>query len=179
MRPKPRDAEFEEFVRSNRSRLLGTATVLTAGDHHLAEDLVQGTLVRMYLAWGRATKRGGAAAYARRVLVNSFIDHRRRPSVSRETATAELPDHAGGPTTAADEPVDAELLAALSALPARMRAAVALRHVVDLSVEDTAELLGCSEGTVKSQTARGLAKLREVLPQRASVPPIPHEGDPS
>lgn len=176
MRPKPRDAEFEEFVRSNRSRLLGTATVLTAGDHHLAEDLVQGTLVRMYLAWGRATKRGGAAAYARRVLVNSFIDHRRRPSVSRETATAELPDRAGAP---AEEPVDAALLAALSALPPRMRAAVVLRHVLDLSVEDAAEVLGCSEGTVKSQTARGLAKLREVLPERAPVPPPPHEGDPS
>ncbi len=176
MRPKTRDAEFEEFVRRRRSHLLGTARVLTAGDHYLAEDLVQGTLVRMYLAWGRATRRGGADAYARRVLVNSFIDHRRRPSVSRETATADLPDRAGAP---AEEPIDAELLAALSALPPRMRAAVVLRHVSDLSVEDAAEVLGCSEGTVKSQTARGLAKLREVLPARASVPPTPHEGEPS
>lgn len=173
MRPTPRDAEFEEFVRRRRSHLLGTATVLTAGDRYLAEDLVQGTLVRLYLAWGRATKRGGVDAYARRVLVNSFIDHRRRPSVARELVTGELPDRAG-PT--AEEPIDAELLAALSALPARMRAAVVLRHVVDLSVEDAADALGCSEGNVKSQTARGLAKLREVLPDPSTVPPTPQQN---
>ncbi|GAA1528095.1 SigE family RNA polymerase sigma factor [Nocardioides humi] len=179
MRPKARDAEFEDFVRRRRSHLLGTAVVLTAGDHHLAEDLVQGVLVRLYLAWGRATRRGGVDAYARRALVKAFIDHRRRPSVSRETATAELPDRASATATAVGEPVDAELLAALRALPERMRAAVVLRHVADLSVEDAADALGCSPGTVKSQTARGLAKLREALPQAAPIPAAPHEGDPS
>jgi DNA-directed RNA polymerase specialized sigma24 family protein len=93
--------------------------------------------------------------------------------------TGELPDRAG---PSAEEPIDAELLAALSALPARMRAAVVLRHVVDLSVEDAADALGCSEGTVKSQTARGLAKLRDVLPDPStepSTPHTPHEGDAS
>ncbi|WP_408898309.1 SigE family RNA polymerase sigma factor [Nocardioides sp. R1-1] len=176
MRPKPRDAEFEQFVRSNRSRLLGTATVLTAGDHHLAEDLVQGVLVRLYLAWSRATRRGGVEAYARRALVNAFIDHRRRPSVARERVTDVVPEREAA---AADEAVDAELLAALGGLPERMRAAVVLRHVADLSVEDVADALGCSPGTVKSQTARGLAKLRELLPQAAPIPAAPYEGDPS
>lgn len=166
MRQRPRDAEFEEFVRRRRPALLGTATVLTAGDHFLAEDLVQGTLTRLYLAWGRVRTQGGEEAYARRILVNSFIDHRRRPFVARERVTAELPDRAAG---TADEDVDGDLLAALSALPPKMRAAVVLRHVSDLSIEDTADALGCSVGNVKSQTSRGLAKLRELLPQHAPV----------
>ncbi|MBM0124147.1 SigE family RNA polymerase sigma factor [Pimelobacter simplex] len=177
MRPKARDAEFEDFVRRRRSHLLGTAVVLTAGDHHLAEDLVQGVLVRLYLAWGRATRRGGVDAYARRALVNAFIDHRRRPSVARETVTDTVPDRAAA--VLGEEAVDAELLAALEALPERMRAAVVLRHVADLSVEDAADALGCSPGTVKSQTARGLAKLRELLPQAAPLAAAPYEGDPS
>jgi RNA polymerase sigma-70 factor (sigma-E family) len=181
MRPKARDAEFEDFVRRRRSHLLGTAVVLTAGDHHLAEDLVQGVLVRLYLAWGRATRRGGIDAYARRALVNAFIDHRRRPSVARETVTDTVPDRAAAtaPGTLGEEAVDAELLAALRALPERMRAAVVLRHVADLSVEDAADALGCSPGTVKSQTARGLAKLRELLPQAEPIPAAPYEGEPS
>ncbi|MBM7516308.1 SigE family RNA polymerase sigma factor [Nocardioides nitrophenolicus] len=182
MRPKARDAAFEEFVRRRRSHLLGTAVVLTAGDHHLAEDLVQGVLVRLYLAWGRASRRGGVDAYARRALVNALIDHRRRPSVARETVTDAVPDRAvvpTAPTVLATEAVDAELLAALKALPERMRAAVVLRHVADLSVEDVADALGCSPGTVKSQTARGLAKLRELLPQAESIPAAPYEGEPS
>ncbi|WP_418062186.1 SigE family RNA polymerase sigma factor [Pimelobacter simplex] len=175
MRPKNRDAEFEDFVRRRRSHLLGTALVLTAGDVHLAEDLVQGTLVRLYLAWGRASRRGAVDAYARRSLVNAFIDHRRRPAVTRETVTDTLPDRAG---VVVAEPVDGELMAALAALPDRMRAAVVLRHVADLSVEDAADALGCSVGTVKSQTARGLAKLRELLaPQPATLSGSLHEGD--
>ncbi|GAA4089815.1 SigE family RNA polymerase sigma factor [Nocardioides kongjuensis] len=181
MRPKARDAEFEDFVRRRRSHLLGTAVVLSAGDHHLAEDLVQGVLVRLYLAWGRATRRGGVDAYARRALVNAFIDHRRRPSVARETVTDTVPDRAAATEHGAlgEGAVDAELLAALRALPERMRAAVVLRHVADLSVEDAADALGCSPGTVKSQTARGLARLRELLPQAEPIPAAPYEGEPS
>jgi len=153
------DDEFESFVRRRRGHLVGTATVLTAGDAFLAEDLVQGTLVRLYLAWGRA-RSGNVEAYARRVLVNAFIDHRRRPFVRREHTVESLPDSA---QTAGAELDDTHLLGALAALPPRMRAAVVLRHVEDLSVEDAAAALGCSAGTVKSQTARGIAKLRDAL----------------
>jgi len=153
------DDEFEMFVRGRRSHLVGTATALTAGDTFLAEDLVQGTLVRLYLAWGRA-RSGNVEAYARRVLVNAFIDHRRRPFVRRERAVASLPDAAARRSADTD---DTHLLAALATLPPRMRAAVVLRHVEDLSVEDAATALGCSTGTVKSQTARGIAKLRDAL----------------
>lgn len=153
------EAEYEAFVREQRSRLLATAVHLT-GDAHLAEDLVQTTLVRLYLAWARA-RTLSTAAYARRILVNSFVDHRRRPWVRREHSAESLPDR--GQAAASERPDDG-LLAALADLPPRMRAAVVLRHVEDLSVEEVADALGCSRGTVKSQTSRGLEKLRTALP---------------
>lgn len=169
------DDEFEGFVRGRRGHLVRTATVLTAGDAYLAEDLVQGTLVRLYLAWGKA-RSGNLEAYARRVLVNAFIDHRRRPFVRRERAVESLPDIAASSDT---ELGDTRLIGALATLPARMRAAVVLRHVEDLSVEDVAEALGCSTGTVKSQTARGLAKLREALESQQQAHVTALQGDPS
>jgi RNA polymerase sigma-70 factor (sigma-E family) len=152
------EAEFEAFVRERRGELLATATLLAGGDAHLAEDLVQSSLVRLYLAWGRA-RTGNPRGYARRILVNATIDHVRRPWVRRENSTDEVPD------VAARSPgeVDEDLIAALRMLPPRMRAAVVLRHVQDLSVEDTADALNCSIGNVKSQTARGLDKLRQLL----------------
>lgn len=153
------EAEFEAFVREHRGRLVALATHLTS-DGHLAEDLVQQALVRLYLAWGRA-RSVSTGAYARRILLNTFIDHQRRPWVRREQSAEAPPDTPA--RLPADAP-DAELLSALAALPPRMRAAVVLRHVEDLSVEETADALGCSRGTVKSQTARGLDKLRTALP---------------
>jgi RNA polymerase sigma-70 factor (sigma-E family) len=156
---RDRDREFAEFVRAHRGDLVATARLLAAGDGHLAEDLVQTALVRVYLAWSRA-RAGNPIAYARRTLVNCTTDHHRRAFTRREQ-TGAVPDTAA-PTTTSDE-LDAELLAALGTLPPRMRAAVILRHVHDLSVDDTAHALGCSVGTVKSQTARGLDKLRDAL----------------
>lgn len=134
---------------------------------------MQATLVKIYLSWWRI--RGEPAAYARRALLNVYIDHSRKPCVRREKAAEALPDVVvpHGPTA-----LDPVLVDALSQLPQRMRAAVVLRHVQDLSVDETADLLGCSPGTVKSQTARGLDKLRAALeppPDLAFVvPSIPH-----
>lgn len=159
------DHEFEAFVRRHRSRLLATATALTAGDVFLAEDLVQGTIVRIYLAWGRA-RSGNVEGYARRVLVNAFVDHRRRPFVRRERAADVLPDL---PVIAGSNDTDTDLLDALAALPAGMRAAVVLRYMEDMSIEDTATTLRCSAGTVKSQSARGLAKLRAALTNQPTL----------
>ncbi|GAB3864941.1 SigE family RNA polymerase sigma factor [Nocardioides maradonensis] len=155
------EAEYEDFVRGHRAELLATARHLT-GDHHLAEDLVQTMLTKLYLAWPRArqTNTGG---YARRVLVNCFVDHRRRPWVRREQSAVTMPAHATSPAPDAGDAIDPELSGALLELPPRMRAAVVLRHVEDLSVEETARALGCSTGNVKSQTARGLDKLRDLL----------------
>lgn len=156
MRPT-QDVEFEDFVRRHRSQLLWTARLLAASDPHLAEDLVQTTLVKVYLAWGRA--RHNPAAYARRTLVNALIDHRRRPSSRHEQPAVSVPD------APVEDPVsvDPHLVQALADLPPRQRAAVVLRHVHDLSVEEVAKALGCSTGNVKSQTARGLDKLRTLL----------------
>jgi RNA polymerase sigma-70 factor (sigma-E family) len=153
------EAEFEHFVRSGRAGLTSTAYLLCAGDHHLAEDLVQTALVKTYLAWGRV-RTGHPGAFARRVLYHTFIDHTRRTCVVREQPTADLPERAA--LTEIDF-IDPALVAALTELPTGQRMAVVLRHVNDLSVEEAAATLGCSPGTVKSQTARGLDKLRTLL----------------
>lgn len=152
------DDEFEAFVRGNRAWLVRFAGTLTAGDAHLAEDLVQAALVRVYLA--KPSRTPDLHGYVRRAVVNGLIDHERRPFSRRERSTPELPERAAA--TSADR-VDPELIAALAALPTRMRAAVVLRHVEGLSVEETANALGCSTGNVKSQSARGLDKLRDLL----------------
>jgi RNA polymerase sigma-70 factor (sigma-E family) len=153
-----RDDEFEVFVRGNRASLVRFATTLTAGDAHLAEDLVQAALVRVYLA--RPSRARSLQGYVRRAVVNGLIDHERRPFFRRERPASELPERAAATSASG---VDPELVAALAALPARMRAAVVLRHVEGLSVEETASALRCSTGNVKSQTSRGLDKLRDLL----------------
>lgn len=176
-----RDGEFEDYVRRRRATLLRSATLLTSGDAHLAEDLVQATLIRLYLKWPRARKTS-LDAYARRALVNNFIDHHRRPSMRRERNVADVPDSAaassaeGHPGTVGDNIVDHQLLAALAALPPRMRAAVVLRYVEGFDIDETAHALGCSAGTVKSQTSRGLEKLRKLLETPAGTPRFPAEA---
>jgi RNA polymerase sigma-70 factor (sigma-E family) len=159
-----RDEEFRSYILEQRTALLRTATLLAAGDAHLAEDLVQTTLTRLYLSWPAfraATNRG---AYARRALVNAFIDEERRPWRRRERSHSELPDipQQVAPVSAQVSRAE-EVNAALEELPARMRAAVVLRFFHDLGVTETAELLACTPGTVKSQTARALEKLRARL----------------
>jgi len=160
-----RDAEFSAFVRTGRADLLRSAYLLTAGDAHLAEDLVQVALVRLYLAWPRVRADTGPGGYARRILVNAFLDERRRPFRRREHSTAEPPERPDpAPGADADPPAAGDAVrAALRELPPRMRAVVVLRHWLDLGVDETAALLGCSTGTVKSQNARGTARLRELL----------------
>ncbi|MGW6376160.1 RNA polymerase sigma factor [Rhodococcus sp. NPDC055112] len=167
-----RDTEFEGFVRQRRAALLRSAALLTNGDAHLAEDLVQVTLVRLYLKWSRVRKTN-VDAYARRVLVNNLIDHHRRPAVRRERCVDDVPDIAftshGHPLDVVDGCIDHQLLSALATLPPRMRAAVVLRYVEGLSVEETADALDCSAGTVKSQASRGLEKLRRQLEPAPAV----------
>jgi RNA polymerase sigma-70 factor (sigma-E family) len=155
-----RDDQFRAYVVQRRGGLLRTATLLSAGNSHRAEDLVQTVLLRLYLSWTRV--RGDTRdAYARKMLVNAHLDERRRPHVRREQVHAEVPDV----LVEEWEPTDTEtaVFRALAELPPRMRAAVILRHLHDASVAETADALGCSEGTVKSQTARGLAQLRTAL----------------
>ena len=156
-----RDAQFHSFVVTHRAALVRTATLLTAGDRHLAEDLVQSTLTKLYVAWPAYRRADNPDGYVRRVLVNVLADEHRRGWRRRERPMAELPDRPG---TEADGAELADgLRAALRDLPPRMRAALVFRYVYDLDVAATADALGCSEGTVKSQTARALDRVRAVL----------------
>jgi len=155
-------------VLAQRAGLLRTATLLTAGDRHLAEDLVQSALTKLYVAWPSFQRADNPQAYTRRVLVNALSDERRRLWRRREHSTAELPE-----LPRADqhqEAVTDGLRKALRELPPKMRAAVVFRYFHDLTVTETAEALGCSEGTVKSQTSRALARLRSALEIRPAVP---------
>jgi RNA polymerase sigma-70 factor (sigma-E family) len=151
-----RDEQFHSFVLSRRPGLVRTATLLT-GDGHLAEDLVQSTLTKLYLAWPSFRRADNPDGYLRRTLVNALTDERRRWWRRHERSMADPPDRvrveSGGE-------LDDGLRAALRALPPKMRAAVVFRYFYDLDVADTADALGCSVGTVKSQTARALDRLR-------------------
>jgi RNA polymerase sigma-70 factor (sigma-E family) len=145
-----------------RAALVRVAALLVSGDVAKAEDVVQTALTRLYLAWPRV-RTGTAGAYARRCVVNAALDDRRSLLHRHERVAAELPDLAA-PVQDRDA---ADLAALLGALPAGMRAAVVLRYVEGLSVAEAANAMGCSEGTVKSQSARGLERLREAMPGRA------------
>jgi RNA polymerase sigma-70 factor (sigma-E family) len=152
------DDDFEEFVSTRYLRLVRTAYLLS-GDHALAEDLVQATLAKTYLAWARV-RRESADRYVHRILVNSHVSVRRR-RWWREQPTESVELAGTDPYREVDDR-DA-LRRVLRSLPGRQRAAVVLRFYEDLSEADTAEVLGCSVGTVKSLTSRGLSRLRAAL----------------
>ena len=156
-----RQAGFEAFVRRDAAALLRTALALT-GQAQDAEDLLQAALERMSRRWGRGAERD-PVAYCRTVLARLAVDRwrarQRRPALLLTAAVPERATH--GQHDAGLEP---ELLAALRALPARQRAVVALRYLEDLSEQETAAVLGIATGTVKSQAAKGLARLRLSLP---------------
>src|SRR5690349_3675989 len=134
--------------------------LLLCGDWHTADDLVSTALVKLYRHWTRIAEMDNPEAYVRRMLLRAWLDERRRPW-RREHSRAELPERvdAADPSRAADQ---LAVLGLLAQLPARRRAVLVLRYFCDLSVEETAEVLGCSTGTVKSQSARALNTLREL-----------------
>jgi RNA polymerase sigma-70 factor (sigma-E family) len=173
-----RDEDFSAFVLARRPELLRSACLLTAGDWHGAEDLVQVALAKLYVAWPRVRRTGSQVPYAWRVLVNTHIDEVRRPRWRREQSVAEPPERPDPAALAAfpDGLDGGAVRAALAALPAGMRAAVVLRHWADFSVEETAQILGCSIGTVKSQTAKGIARLRGLLADAATPLPAASSG---
>jgi RNA polymerase sigma-70 factor (sigma-E family) len=136
---------------------LRRAAYLLCRDWHTADDLVAVTIGKLYRNWSRAQAAHHLDAYVRTILVRSWLDELRRPW-RREHATDDLPDLPVG--EGADLGDRMELLDLLAALTPRRRAAVVLRFYFDLSVDETAEALGCSTGTVKSLTARGLDAMR-------------------
>lgn len=156
------DDEFIAYYTARAARLRNTAYLL-CGDWHLAEDLTQATFTKLYRAWARVDRHDALDQYARQVLLRTFLDERRRPW-RRERPAA--PDDAVLDITAPEVrgSEDREVLRnALQLVPKRRRAVLILRFWADLPVEQVAEILGCSAGTVKSQTSRGLADLRGAL----------------
>jgi RNA polymerase sigma-70 factor (sigma-E family) len=155
------DSSFEDFVAGSSARLFTMARLLTGGNRAEAEDLLQGAYERAYRRWGRITRRADPERYVRQILVNASIDRWRR--IGRHP---EMPLAGSGadPRTADTAAAVADrdlLLRGLAALPPRQRAVLVLRYFEDLSEAETATMLGCSVGTVKSQAARGLARLRD------------------
>jgi RNA polymerase sigma-70 factor (sigma-E family) len=176
------DEQYRAYVEARRGELLRMAILLTAGDQWAAEDLVQTALTRLYVAWSRV-RADSLDAYVRRSLLNALIDHRRLAATRREQTRADLPETAMHDSQGID--MRSAVFGALGGLPPRMRAAVVMRHLLDLSVEETAEALGCRRGTVKSQTARGLDRLRVALQAEGIVvdpapsPSVSRRGRPS
>ena len=148
---------FDDYVSARGADLLRTAWLLT-GDHQRAEDLVQTALGKVWPHWSRITRDGSGSydAYVRRVMMTTYIAWWRR-RWNAEYPTASLPEH---PATDRDLDQRRDLLTALAALPTGQRAVIVLRYFEDLTEVQTAELLGCTVGTVKSQGARALATLR-------------------
>ena len=146
------EATFDDFVAARSRALLRTAYLLTH-DHALAEDLLQTSLAKAWFAWRRIE--GNPEPYVRRILVNTYASWWRR-KWNGERPTEDLPERATDET--GSEPTD--LWRAMERLPRRQRAVVVLRYFEDLTEVQTAGLLGCSVGTVKSQCSKALAKLR-------------------
>lgn len=155
------EAAFVEFAEAVRGKLRRTAYLL-CGDWDQASDHVQEGLIRVYVAWPRLTRAGREHAYARKAVVSAFLDHARRRSSTEVPAVPDR-DVASGQDVAESVALRTALMSALTGLPSRQRACVVLRYFDDLSVADTAAVLGCTEGTVKSQTSRALASLRSTF----------------
>jgi len=155
--------QFRQFVSTRSSALLRTAYLLT-GDHARAEDLLQSALIRAHRHWRRVRKQGEPEAYVRKIMINLNTDWWRRRSSFEQVVDAFPDEQSREPAAdafAAYELRD-ELWEALRTLPPKMRAALVLRYFEDLTETQTAHLLGCSVGTVKSQCSRGLDRLRAV-----------------
>ena len=156
---------FAEYVGARRPLMYRTAWVL-CGDHHQAEDLVQHVLTKLYVAWPRVSRMDSVDGYVRRMLVNANLDRLRR--------RREQPGLEGWDRAAESGDTDAllDLSEALRRLAPGQRRALVLRHLWGLSVEETAATLGIAPGTVKSQTADAMTRLRALLA------PQPGEGQP-
>jgi RNA polymerase sigma-70 factor (sigma-E family) len=161
-----RDGSEEEYVDYVTARIpaLRRLAYHLAGDEHRADDLVQQTITTLYVKWRRAQAADHLDAYVRTMLVRTFADERRLAWARRVRLFRETPE----PPPFEDGGVEDRQVvrAALSRLPRRQQAVLVLRFFHDLSVDEVAGTLGCSSGTVKSQTSRGLATLRRLLGER-------------
>ena len=162
MRDAEPSASFDAYVAARYAALVRTATLLT-GDHHEAEDLVQGALVKAVAVWRRIAD--DPDPYVRRILVNDNVSrwrrHRGRTVVAEDPWAGQEP----GPSVTDDRETRLDLAAALAALAPRQRTVVVLRYFEDLTERETAQLMGIGVGTVKSQARDALARLRALVPE--------------
>lgn len=165
--------DFDGFVRARTPALLRAAYLLT-GDQYLAEDLVQIALVRTHRAWSRIREQS-PEAYTRKVMYHQHVSWWRQRR-GRETLRAD-PQENPGPARdeASTVVIRLTMREALQRLPARQRAVLVLRYFEDHTEAETAELLGVAVGTVKSQAARALARLRAIAPELIDSTPAIEE----
>ena len=159
-----RDAEFSEYLAARQQALLRTAYLL-AGDRDQAQDVLQNALAKLYLSWDRVRERNAVDAYVRRIIVNENTSLWRRAWKRREHPAAFVPDSAR--LDEYDDGSGAALWEVVQTLPRRARAVVVLRYYEQLTEAETAAVLGISVGTVKSQSSRALAALRERIGEEA------------
>ncbi len=151
-----RDADYSEYVES-RLPALRRLALLLCQDRHRADDLVQQAVIRVYMRWAKASAADNTDAYVNAILVREFLHERRSGWTRRVRVTDHLPET---PILTADRDGLMDLQAAVTALPPGQRAVLVLRYYCDLNIDQTAAALGCSTGTVKSQTAKAIAALR-------------------
>lgn len=161
-RASRRDADFADYLAARQPALLRTAYLLT-GDRHQAEDLLQTSLAKLYLAWDKVRDKGTVDAYVRRIMVNEQNSLWRRAWKRREIATETVPETAPHHDTY-DEGTHDELWHVVQTLPERARAVVVLRYYEQMTEPEVADALGISVGTVKSQCSRAMATLRDRVP---------------
>jgi RNA polymerase sigma-70 factor (sigma-E family) len=153
------EQDYLDFATARAGALYRTACLLSTGDQHLAEDLVQETLGRMYVHWRRVATADNPVAYAHTVLVRVFLSHRHKRSTA-EHPTGQLPEEVADDR---DATLRVTLLGALAQLAPRDRAVLVLRYWEDRSIEETAQALRISAGAVRTQSSRALGRLRAVL----------------
>jgi RNA polymerase sigma-70 factor (sigma-E family) len=156
------EASFRDYA-AHRLKSLRRLGYLVCGDWYLAEDALSNVMAKLYASWRSIRRNDNVDAYVRRMLIRAIVDERRRPW--RRETTVEFPLSPQSQSLGDDMLNDRMVLReALSRMPPRRRAVLVLRYFEQLSVEETAAAMGCSTGTVKSQTARALATMRELIP---------------
>ena len=161
-RREARDEEFTDYLNARQPSLLRTAYLLT-GNQHTAEDVLQTSLAKLYLSWDKVREANSMDAYVRRIMVNENNSLWRRNWKKREFVQERMPEPVPHHDEY-DEGADAELWRVVQTLPPKARAVVVLRYYEQLSESETADLLGISVGTVKSQCSRAISALRERVP---------------
>ena len=167
-----RQADYVEYV-EGRLAWLRRLAYLLCQDWHSADDLVQATVTRLFTHWQRAARMDNIDAYVRTILVRAYLSERRSPWFRRVLLPGAQADRAAA---CADPDAVLDVREALAAIPPRQRATLVLRFYCDLDVEQATVVLGCSAGTVKSQTSKGLAALRRMLEPAWGTGPGPHGG---